>query len=140
MAVLTANADRLEKDGKVQAYPVGAAKRIYQGALTVTDNTTGLLEAGADASGKTFAGIAYEKADNTSGAAAAITCRVQKRGSFLFALTGTAVTTAVIGKPVCISDDNTVALAATTTNDIVCGDIVAIESGKVRVRIDRVAA
>ena len=140
MAAMTANnSDRAEKDGKVQAQPVGAAKRIYQGALVVTDDTTGLLEAGGDTAAKAFAGIAYEPADNSAGAAGAITCRVQKRGSFVFALTGTAVTAAVLGKKAYISDDNTVALAATTTNDIYCGDIIAVESGRVRVRLDRAA-
>jgi hypothetical protein len=140
MAALTANnSDRSEKDGKLQAYPVGAAKTIYQGALVVTDGTTGLLEAGGDTAAKTFAGIAYEGADNSAGAAADITCRVQKKGSFLFAVTGSTVNNALIGHKAYISDDNTVALAATTTNDVYCGDIVGIESGRARVRIDHAA-
>ena len=138
MTALSANYDAAEKDGKVQAQPVGVAKRIYQGALLVTDDTTGLLEAGTDASGKTFAGIAYEPADNTSGSAAAITCRVQKRGSLVYAFSGS-LTNACLGKKAYIVDSGTVALAATTTNDVYCGDIVAIENGKARVRIDRAA-
>lgn len=140
MTALAANqSNRSEKDGKLIAYPLGAAKTIYQGALVVTDGTTGLLEAGTDAASKNFVGIAYESGENGSGAAAAISCRVRKTGTFLFALTGTAVSNAAIGKAAYISDDNTVALAATTTNDVLCGYIVGHESGLVRVRIDRAA-
>jgi hypothetical protein len=136
-ALAANNTNRKEKDGRLVAHPVGAAKTIYQGALVVTDGTTGLLEAGTDAASKNFAGVAYESADNRAGSAAAIDCRVQKNGTFLFAMTGTTVNNAVIGKPAYISDDNTVALAATTTNDVLCGYIVGIESGLARVRIDR---
>ena len=138
MTALLANYDALEKDGKVQAQPVGAAKKLYQGALLVTDDTTGLLEAGGDTAAKTFAGIAYEPADNTNGSAGAITCRVQKRGSFVFAFSG-ALTNAALGKKAYLVDSGTVALAATTTNDVYCGDIVALENGKARLRIDRAA-
>ncbi len=138
MTALSANYDAAEKDGKVQAQLVGAAKRLHQGALLVTDDTTGLLEAGADTSGKTFAGIAYDPADNSGGSAGAITCRVQKRGSFVYAFSGS-LTNAALGKKAYIVDSGTVALAATTTNDVYCGDIVAIENGKARVRIDRAA-
>jgi hypothetical protein len=140
MTALTANYDAQEKDGKLQAQPVGAAKKIYQGSLVVTDDTTGLLEAATDASGKTFAGVAYEPADNTGGAAGAITCRIQKRGSFLYPFTGSTPTAAVIGKKAYVSDSGTVALAATTTNDVYCGDIVGFDGQKVRLRIDRAAA
>ena len=139
MAALTANYEAGEKDGKLQAQPVGSAKRIFQGALLVTDDTTGLLEPGSDTAGKTFAGIAYEPADNTTGGAGAITCRAQKRGSFLYPFTGSTPTNAVIGKKAYISDSGTVALIGTTTNDIYCGDIVAVEGTSVRIRIDRAA-
>ena len=139
MTALTANYEAQEKDGKLQAQPVGAGKRIYQGALLVTDDTTGLLEPGSDTAGKTFAGIAYEPGDNTTGAAGAITSRVQKRGSFVYAFTGGTPTAAAIGKKAFISDSGTVALAATTANDVYCGDIVAVEGTQVRVRIDRAA-
>ena len=104
--VLAANAeiDRYTEQELV-TFPVGAAKHIYKGALV-----------GVDPAGYAkdfevcdeFVGIAYEEADNTSGAAGALKCRVFALGDFEFTLTGVAATD--IGKPVFATADDAIAL------------------------------
>jgi len=135
MAALAAVFETFEKASDVQNYPVGAAKKVFKGALTVADGTTGYAETGADAAAKNFIGVAYETGDNSAGAAAAVEMRVKKRGSFLFNFTGGAPTVAAIGKTALLADDNTVQTAA-TVNSVNVGTIVAVEGTKVRVRID----
>jgi hypothetical protein len=134
MAALTAQLDTLEKRGDVLAYPVGASKRIYKGALVVVDTTTGYAETGSDAANKNFVGVAYEDADNSSGGAGAISVRVKKTGAHLLNAASGAQTS--VGKPALLVDDNTVQTAA-TTNNIGVGQIVEyVSATKLRVRID----
>lgn len=139
MAALTGNYDANEKAGRVQGYNLGASKTVFKGALVASDDATGWAEPAADTAGKTFLGVAYEPGDNAGGAAGAVGLRVQKAGSFIYNLSGTWDQT-VIGKKAYAVDDNTVALAATTTNDLYVGDIVGLAgTSQVRVRIDRAA-
>lgn len=139
MAALTSNYEATEKDGRVVAYAVGADKKVFKGALVALDDATGYAEPATDAAGKTFVGIAYEQGLNDPGAAGAVAVRVQKRGTFVLPFSGTHNQT-LVGKKAYAADDNTVALAATTANDLYVGDIVGlVEGGKVRVRIDRAA-
>lgn len=137
MAALTGNYDANEKTGTLQGYNLGASKKVFKGALIVADDATGYAEAASDAASKTFIGVAYEPGDNTGGAAGAVGIRVQKSGSFIYNFSGTRDQT-VIGKKAYAVDDNTVALAATTTNDVYVGDIVGLAgTSQVRVRVDR---
>jgi len=136
MAAATASREALTKAGDVVRYPVAAAQHLYKGTLIVL-NAAGYLEAGTDAAGKVFAGVAYEASNNSGGASGNTTCTVYKTGTFVFAA-GAAATQAWVGQQACLVDDQTVALAATTTNDIAVGFIVEVLSAsQVRVRIDR---
>ncbi len=137
MAALTGNYDGERKDGHLVAMNVLANVKIFKGALTMTVDATGYLTRAADTAGHTFAGVAFEGADNTGGASGARGARVEKTGSFIYDFSG-AQSQAVIGKKVYAVDDHTVALAATTANDVYVGDVVAlVGTDKVRVRIDR---
>lgn len=106
--------------------PVGASKEIFAGSLVVVDGTTGYAEAGSDAAGKIFVGVAREHVKDVSGVEGTESVIVRRRGLFLFAIA--AATQANVGDAVFIVDDETVGLAATTTNDIYCGVIAAIKS------------
>lgn len=110
MAALTDNRETGRADGVLKAWPVGAAKHIYRGSLVVTD--TLLAEAATNAASKVFAGVAYEEADNTSGAASAINVRCYQDGVFTFGYTGTAPG---INSKVFAADDQTVQIAVGTT-------------------------
>lgn len=134
MTALTASYDAKRKDGKLVAMPIVANAKVFKGALVVVATATGLAQAGADAAGTVFVGVAYETCDNTGGAAAAKTVRVLKTGDYVYAKTGAVLTD--IGKAALIVDDNTVSTAA-TTNSVACGVVVGLtDSAHVTVRID----
>ena len=78
--------------------------------------------------------MAIEEADNSGGAAGALSVRVQTSGIFSLAKSGT-ITQASIGATLYIVDDQTVGLAATTTNDIPCGRLEALDGGDIWVRL-----
>jgi len=137
MAALTANVDRKEKEGKLVASPVVASDIIYQGAL-VKHNAAGYLAPCAAEAGAVFAGVAYEKVDNSAGAAGAKTCRVEKKGSFLMS-SGTSLSQADVGSAVYASDDDTVSTTQATNEQLVGYIVEFISSTQVRVRIDNVA-
>ena len=104
---LAANKDVVEKDGKLLAHPV-AVDIIYKGAL-VKHNAAGFLAPCAPEAGGKFAGVAYEKVDNSGGSAGDLKGRVLKEGAFL--LTSSGLVAADAGKKVYAVDDETVALA-----------------------------
>jgi len=121
MTALTEDRNTQRKDGELIPLPVVADDCIYGGSL-VAVNADGYLNPGSDTAGLIFAGVADARADNTGGAAGDITCNVRRRGCYLFAIA--AATQANVGDVVYLVDDQTVGLAATTTNDIACGKIV----------------
>lgn len=133
MTVLTANRYTKHRDGIITAHPVKAATKIYKGSLVAAD-ATGYAVPGADTSGFSFLGVAIEEADNSGGAAGALSVRVQTSGIFSFAKSGT-ITQASIGAALYIVDDQTVGLAATTTNDIHCGRLEALDGSDVWLRL-----
>jgi hypothetical protein len=142
MSAASANREASRSDGEMCAYYVEAGDVIYAGTLTMLD-TDGYLKSGADTASHVFAGVAAEKFNNAGQADGATDatdgkakCRVWKRGVFEFAASSAAQNW--VGFGVYIVDDQTVALVATTTNDILCGYVVEyVSSTKVRVRIDR---
>ena len=94
--VLAANAeiDRLV-DQELREYEVGATRHVYKTGLFGVDPAGYLkpFEVGDE-----FVGLAYEEADNSSGAAGAINCQVWVKTDFVFTLTN--VATKDIGKAV----------------------------------------
>lgn len=112
MTALRENALRQRKDitGLV-ALPVGASKTIYEGGLTVIDIATAYAEAGTNATGKKFRGVAYEGIVNGM-TAGEYNVRVYVRGIFRFAYTGSAPEA---GARCFLSDDNTVTATAGST-------------------------
>jgi hypothetical protein len=99
-----ANLDRLV-DTEIREFSVGAERRIYRDALVGID-PAGYLKPFEP--GDMFAGIAYEEADNSSGVAGAMPCRVRVEGDFVLPLTSVALTDT--GKAVFATADNTTAL------------------------------
>lgn len=127
MTALSADRQAPYKEGVEIPIPVGASKTIYAGSLVCIDGSTRYAEAGSDASGKIFVGVAQQQVVDTSGVAGTETVTVRRKGLFLFNLSTTA-TQADVGKSVFVKDDQTVALAANVTYAIYCGAIAAIES------------
>ena len=133
MAALTANVDRKEKEGKLLASPVVASDIIYQGAL-VKHNAAGYLAPCAVEAGAVFAGVAYEKVDNSAGLAGEKSCKVEKYGAYL--MSGAGFSQADVGSEVRASDDNTVQTGALADSQPVGKIVEYISATQVRVRID----
>lgn len=107
---------------------------VYQGGLVMLN--AGYAVAGADTASCIFCGVAKETVDNSAGSAGDKSVGVYTSGVFSFAASGAAVATWV-GQKVFIVDDQTVALAATTSNDVLVGRCVKVVSAtEVLVAID----
>jgi len=89
-------------DQELRSYPVAASTHVYKGAF-VTLNASGYAE--PLSAGDRFVGLAYEEADNSSGANADIRVRVFTLGDFGHTLTG--ATVADVGRAVYAGADNT---------------------------------
>ena len=138
MTALTDDFEARRQDGEIIAFPVKASTTIYKGALVAIDTSTGYAVPASDAANRIFVGVAVEKADNSSGSSGDETVRVFRTGTFQFNCSSADQTW--VGKKVYAVDDNTVALAATTTNDVLVGVVVSYESStKVKVAINGAA-
>ena len=146
MAALTSSYETKRKDGRLVLYPLAAGVHVFKGALVCVASATGLLVPGADAAGAVFVGVAYEDGNNVagyvpplgsipgSGAAGAVSIRVEKDGLYQYHKTGAVQSD--VGKVAYLLDDNTVSTAA-TANSVHCGVVGAlIDSGTLAILID----
>lgn len=102
MTTLATDTPRDMEIGDIGEYPVIAADIIYEGAAVGLVNASG--HARPLTSADTFVGFAEDKADNSTGAAAAINVRTYRRGAVKLAITGAVITD--VGQPVYATDDN----------------------------------
>lgn len=138
MTATTTARESKRKDGQIISYPMAAVK-IPKGAL-VNINSSGYATNATDASGETFAGVAYETVDNSGGNPGDLAIRVQTTGTFVFVDGGANGAQTDVGVAFKVVDNQTVT-DASTTNNLVAG--VAVESispTSVRIRIDRYAS
>ena len=138
MADITARkASTDRQDGLVLSFLQGA-ENIYEGALVAINAAGYAVNAGDDASA-VVVGVADETVDNSAGAAGDTSIKVRRSGVFNFVANWSAAQ-ADVNTLVYAVDNQTVDLAANTTNDILVGRVVeVISSSKVRVDIrDRV--
>lgn len=106
MTVLAADTNLEMKDpGGLLSFPVIASDIIYKGAICTFD-ATGYAEPGTDSTGLSFAGIAIEQADNSSGSSGDIEVRCYTEGVFL--LTHSGLDQTDLGNLVYVADDQTV--------------------------------
>lgn len=134
MADATAARDVKRSQGDIITLQVEAGDVIYAGTIVNID-ADGYGIKGADTAGHVLGGIACDTVDNTGGADGAKEVAVYTEGTFEFAFSGTAAQTDV-GTNAYVVDNQTVALAATTTNDVLVGKIVEfIDASTVRVKI-----
>lgn len=134
MADTTVVKDTQRQDWKIGHYKVLASTKLVAGAAVMT-NAAGWLVNAADTASCLFQGIMDKTVDNTSGANGAKEGRVITDGAHDFVFSGTA-TQATVGLKVYAVDNQTVAVAATTTNDVLVGVVTEFLSAtKVRVRL-----
>ena len=126
------------KDGELISYKMNNIL-IPKGAL-VNINSSGYATNASDASGDTFAGVAYETVDNSAGSAGAKEIRVQTIGTFVFVDGGGNGAITDVGIEFKISDNQTIT-DASTTNNIKAGVCVeSVDANTTRIRIDRFAS
>jgi len=127
MAVLAAARNTPMKDHVdfKRSYPVGN-DIVYQGGIVsmLVSSGTGVLLAGQDTDNHRTVGVAAETVDGTGGDSPS--CEVYTAGSFQFA--ASSPTSAWVGNVACISDDQTVQLAATATHNIIVGLIEEVDT------------
>jgi hypothetical protein len=134
MAALTDDRRIKREDAGVNSAPVAASTTIYKGAL-VCYNSNGYAVPAADTAGFVFAGVAREQVDNSAGGNGDDDVELWTGDVYQFDCSG--FTAADVGKSVYAVDDQTVALAATTTNDIKVGTVARfISATKVAVRLE----
>ena len=110
MTALAADRNTLREDGVFRSLPVEAAKLIYSGAIAMVNANGNAVPASA-VPGLIAVGRAEVRADNTLGAAGAITVKVRRGVFCLVNSSGAdAITNANIGTTVYAVDDQTVAL------------------------------
>jgi len=110
MTTLAQDTPRAYELGERNDIPVVATDIIYEGAAVGV--VTGSGHARPLTSADKFAGFAAYKADNSTGAAAAINVHVIKKGAIQLAITGAVITD--IGQPVYAQDDNTFSFIKTS--------------------------
>lgn len=133
MADATARRDEQYQQGIQFALKLSNEK-VNEGSLVAVNGSGYAINAGDD-SGAVFAGVAQETVDNASGSAGDKEIVVRSGGIVLLTAAFSAAQTNV-GDEVCLSDNQSVDLAATTTNDVKCGRIVeVVSSSKVRVAL-----
>lgn len=134
MADITVARDPQTQEWKIGHYKVKASTKLVAGAAVMTDASGWLVNA-ADTASCLFQGVLDKSVDNSAGANGAKEGRVITQGAHDFAFSGTA-TQATVGQKVYAVDNQTVALAVTTTNDVLVGVVTEfISASKVRVRI-----
>lgn len=129
---LTNDRESKRSDGTIAVSVPKATTTIYGGSLCNRLTADGKVQPGGDTASTTFAGVAVRRA--VSGASSVETYRT---GEFEFTYGAGGATAALIGSEVCVNGEDTVDLAAVTTNDVKCGVIASVPSAtKVRVVID----
>ncbi len=123
---LTADRNTERIEGVFFGRPVAAATVVYAGSLAALDTDGNLVPASADPDLKVD-GRAEEQADNSSGAAGDLTCRV-RRGCFRFANSATdPITLADVNATAYAEDDETVAKTDATGTLPAAGTIMDVD-------------
>ncbi len=138
MTATTNARESKRKDGELISYKMAAVK-IPKGAL-VNINAAGFATNATDAASETFAGVAYETVDNSTGSAGDKEIRVENRGTFVFVDGGGNGAQTDVGVEFKVVDNQTITDAA-TSNNLKAGICVeSIDANTVRVKIDRYAS
>ena len=126
--MLTQDRNTLTSEGELVNIPVAAGAKIFAGAL-VAVSATGYAQPGAVATTLTYVGRAEQYADNTGGAAGAITVQVRRKQAFYWANSGTdPVTQASFGKTAYIADDQTVSATNGGNTQSAAGIVVGLDA------------
>lgn len=119
------NTDEVWNFGQIIPIPLTASTKIPGGVMVMVISGTGTALNAADTANGVVMGVSTQLVDTALGHTK---CPV-RRGRFWFANDGT-ITAANIGQIATVLDNQTVSLAATTTNDIPAGQIIGVDATK----------
>lgn len=126
MTALSSDKRTERTEGVEVSVPVKGSTTIYAGAM-VSVGADGYAVPASDATGQIFMGIALEHVDNSSGSDGDKSVVVRRAGLVKISA-GSTISQANVGDKVYAVDDQTVDIAANTTNDILVGKIAAFSS------------
>jgi len=130
MAAMTKGRRVIERDGESVSHPLAAGAKIYGGALAVLDG--GYLKPGRTAVGLKAVGVSTDDADNSGGAAGAISVTVCRRPAFQFAnFAADLVGRPHIGGTAYVIDDQTVAATDGAGTRSAAGRIIDVDAAGV---------
>lgn len=131
MGTLTQDRATPQRASEDFGFPLAASTKLYAGSIACI-NSSGYLTKGAVSTTLKCVGIMKESADNSAGAAGAITGKV-KRGCFQFANSASTdqITLADVGADCYIVDDQTVAKTNGSSARSVAGKIRDVDTGGV---------
>lgn len=109
--------------GQIIPIPLTSSTKIPLGVMVMVISGTGTALNAADTASGVVMGVSTQLVDTALGHTK---CPV-KRGRFWFANDGT-VAAANIGQTATVLDNQTVSIAATTTNDVAAGQILAVDA------------
>lgn len=137
MTILIADRNTPGYSGEIREQPIGAASRIFVGALLMR-NAAGFIIRGATAPGSFGVGVAEDRADNTAGANGALNARYRTGLTARFRNSAAAdlIVQADVGKVAWIVDDDQVAKTNGTATRSPAGIIEAVDAQGVWVRFD----
>lgn len=136
MAAITAAVNRDRQDGDFQMIPLDASAGLVPKGAMVCNDASGYGVNGADTASYVFKGIAVESKTGVT-SDGLVSVKVQKTGVWKFAFGAGSLAVTDEGTAVFITDNNTVDVAGTTTNDIACGVIVkCVDADNALVLID----
>lgn len=110
-------------EGQLPPIPLTASTKIPAGVMVMVVSGTGTALNAADTANGVVMGVSMQLVDTTLGHTI---CPV-KKGRFWFANDGT-ITAANIGQQATVLDNVTLSLAATTTNDVIAGLIIGVNT------------
>lgn len=135
MVALTADRNTPLKSGDLRVGQVGAATKIFKGAI-IMRNAAGYLIKGATAVGSFGAGVAQTLVDNTAGANGALSVSWRPGVAYLANQPGDLCLVTDIGAKCWIVDDQTVAKTNGTATRSPAGVIEDVDANGVWVRFD----
>ena len=135
MVALTADRNTALKQGDLRVGQVGAATKIFKGAI-VMRNAAGYLIKGATATGSFGVGISQSLADNTAGANGALSINWRPGVAYLANLAADLCLVTDIGAKCFIADDQTVARTNGGATRSPAGVIEDVDANGVWVRLD----
>lgn len=121
MSALSSDRATDYRDGVEIDAPVAASAKLYGGSLACF-SAGGYLVPAADTAGLTKGGVVMAQTDNSAGSNGDVKAVIRRKGVFRFK--GSSLTQALVGQAMCAVDDQTIAPASATTNDVVVGTLV----------------